>query len=112
MNNKAQENNQEFQIKSYYMKRKFRRYIQIDRKKIEQRKDGFNIGKKDENFIVVHTGEEFKDKCLYNPENKIVHFLIENKENKNHLVWQKSSGSTSSLDEYLLKFGNFLFFFA
>ena len=91
------------QIQNYYMERKFRRYIQIDRKKIEQRKDGFNIGKKEENFIVVHTEGEFKEKCLNNPENKIIHFLIEIKDNKSSFSWQKSSGPTSSLDEYLIK---------
>ena len=71
---RASEKSQDFaQIQNYYMERKFRRYIQIDRKKIEQRKDGFNIVKKEENFIVVHTEEEFKEKCLNNPENKIIH---------------------------------------
>ena len=90
-------------IQSYYMQRKFKRSTQIDRKKIEQMEDELTIGKKDNNFIVVQTEEAFIEKCLNNPENRTVHFLIENKENKNHFLWQKSSGPTSSLDEYLIK---------
>ena len=65
--------------------------------------DPFKIGKKDDNFLVVHTEEAFREKCLNNPEKKVIHFLIESKDNPNHFLWQKSSGPTSSLNEYLIK---------
>ncbi|MFN9959447.1 MAG: hypothetical protein ACK55I_40675, partial [bacterium] len=83
------------QIRNYYRQRKFRRFIQIDRKKLEKEKA--------DDFMIVQTEEEFDEKCLNNPENKIVHLLIEIKDNKSPFLWQKSSGPTSSLDEYLIK---------
>jgi hypothetical protein len=85
------------------MQRKFRRFIQIDRKKIEHRNETFKIEIKDDNFLVVHTEEAFREKCLNNPEKKVIHLLIENKDNRNHFLWQKSSGPTSSLNVYLIK---------
>jgi ankyrin repeat protein len=88
------------QIKTYYMPRKLRRHIKIDRKKIEQRKDGFNIGKKEDDFLIVHTEEEFNEKFSQNPpEIKNIHYLIQN---QNHFVWKKSSGGISALKKYLL----------
>jgi hypothetical protein len=85
------------------MQRKFRRFTQIDRKKIEQRNDAFRLEKKEDDFLVVHTEEAFREKCLNNPEKKIIHLLIDNKDNRNNFLWQKSSGPTSSLSEYLIK---------
>ena len=77
------------------MQRKFRRFTQIGKKKIEQRNDAFRFEKKDDNFLVVHTEEAFREKCLNNPEKKIIHFLIENKDNRNHFLWQNSTNIDS-----------------
>jgi hypothetical protein len=81
------------QIKNYYIKRKLRRFIQIDRKILEDKKE----------FIIVHSEEEFNEKCRRNPEMKNIHLLIENKLNQNHLLWQKSSGPISKLNESLIR---------
>jgi ankyrin repeat protein len=73
------------------MPRKLRRFIQIDRKKIDEKKEAFTM---------VHTEREFNEKCRQNPEMKNVHYLIEN---QNHFVWQKSSGPVSKLNEFIIK---------
>jgi ankyrin repeat protein len=81
------------QIKNYYMPRKLRRFIQIDRKILEQ---------KNNNLIIVHTDEDFNEKCRQNSREKIVHYLIESKINRN-LLWRNSSGSIASLDEFVVR---------
>jgi hypothetical protein len=80
------------QIQKYYMPRKLRRSIQVDRKILEN---------KEAKIIIVHSEEEFNEKCRQNPDNKkSIHYLISN---QNHLLWQKSNGPTSTLNEFLIK---------
>jgi ankyrin repeat protein len=81
------------QIKNYYMPRKLRRFIQIDRKILEQ---------KNNNLIIVHTDEDFNEECRQNPKEKNIHYLIESKINRN-LLWRNSSGSISSLNEFIVR---------
>ena len=64
----------------------FMRFAQIDSLRTEN------------NFIIVHTEEEFNEKCHWN---ECIHFLIVAKDNQN-LVWQKSSGPISTLRDYLI----------
>jgi hypothetical protein len=82
------------QFKDYYMPRKLQRFIQIDRPKIEEKKD---------EFILVQTEVEYNEKCHQNPEKKNIHYLIANQDNQSTFLWQKSSGPVSTLDEYLIK---------
>jgi ankyrin repeat protein len=78
------------QIKHYYMPRKLRRFIQFDRKLLETKKY---------DFIIVHTEEEFNEKCNQNPQIKNVHYLIKDQD---QLKWQKSNGPISTLKKYLI----------
>jgi hypothetical protein len=80
------------QIKNYYIQRKLRRFIQIDRKLLEKKKS---------EFVIVRTEVEFTEKCRQNPDEKNIHFLIESENNQNLLLWQKSSGPVSSLNEFI-----------
>ena len=79
-------------FKNYYMSRKLRRFIQIDRKLLET--------KKDDQFIIVHTKEEFNEKCRQKLKN--VHYLIQDQSNPNHLLWKNSSGPISALKKFLI----------
>jgi ankyrin repeat protein len=79
---------------NYYMPRKLKRSIQIDRKLLE---------KKANDIIFVHTEEEFNEKCRKNPEMKDIHYLIQNNNNRNHLLWKKSNGPISPLNIFIIK---------
>jgi ankyrin repeat protein len=93
---KRENNSKNFdQIKNYYMQRKLRRFIQIDRKKIEEETKA--------EFVIVHSEMEYNEKLSRNPQKKNIHFLIESKLNQNHFLWQKSSGPISKLNDYLIK---------
>jgi ankyrin repeat protein len=86
-------------FKNYYMSRKLRRFIQIDRKLLEAKKD--DKEKKGDDFIIVHTTEEFNEKCSQKLKN--VHYLIEDQSNPNHhFLWQNSSGPISTLKKYAI----------
>jgi hypothetical protein len=88
------------QIKNYYMPRELRRYIRIDMRILEQNKDlKDNEKTKDNKFIIVHTEEEFTEKCRQNPD-KIIHYLIED---QNQFKWQKSKGPISTLNEFIIR---------
>jgi hypothetical protein len=76
------------------MSRKLRRFIQIDRKSLET--------KTDDQFIIVHTKEEFNEKSSNNPQLKNVHYLIQDQNNPNHLLWQKSNGPISTLKKFVI----------
>ena len=54
------------QSKNYYIQRELKRFIQIDRKVMDE---------KENNFLIVHSEEEFKEKCSKYPEEKSVHYL-------------------------------------
>ena len=82
------------QIKNYYIQRKLRRFIQINRKILEQKKS---------ELIIVRTEEEFTEKCRLMPDEKNIHYLIESGNNQNLLLWQKSSGLVSSLNEFIVR---------
>jgi ankyrin repeat protein len=84
------------------MPRKLRRYIQIDRKMLEERKAvrKFKNNKHPHDFIIAHSEEEFNAKCRENTEKIIVHYLIPK---QNNLLWQKSSGPTSTLIEFTIR---------
>jgi ankyrin repeat protein len=89
------------QIKNYYMPRKLRRFIQIDRKSLETKKDDKEKDKKADDFTIVHTIEEFNDKCSQSHSQKRnVHYLIQDENNQNQLKWQKSNGPISTLKKY------------
>ena len=88
---------EEFQ--DYYIERQFKRFIQIDRKILNKNEE--NDQKK--NFVIVHTEKDFEEKCLEWPKTqKSIHYLKRENDNQN-LVWQKSKGSISDLNEFLLK---------
>jgi ankyrin repeat protein len=80
------------QFKNYYIPRNLKRFIQIDRNILHTAEN------KDE-LIIVHTEEEFNAKCHQNPE-KNIHYL---QKEGHRLLWQKSSGSISSLNEYFTR---------
>ena len=90
------------QIKNFYMKRNLKRCIQIDRKILEQKENATDKESKEEDFTIVHTEEEFNEKCRQNPEKKNIHYLTQIEMNKNFL-WQKSSGKIWPLKKYLKK---------
>jgi ankyrin repeat protein len=75
------------------MPRKLRRFIQIDKKFLETKKD---------DFIIVHTEKEFNDKCSQNAQMKNVHYLIQDEINQNQFKWQKSNGPISTLKKCLI----------
>jgi hypothetical protein len=75
------------------MKRKLRRLIQIDMKSLE---------KKQKDFIIVYTEEEFNEKCAQNAQMKNVHYLIQDEINQNQFKWQKSNGAIKTLKKYLI----------
>jgi ankyrin repeat protein len=81
-------------FKNYYMSRKLRRFIQIDRKLLET--------KKEDQFIIVHTKEEFNEKCSQKLKN--VHYLIQDQASNpnHHFVWQNSNGPISTLKKYVI----------
>jgi ankyrin repeat protein len=79
------------------MPRKLRRLIQIDRKLVETKKDDKIKEEKVNDFIIVHTEEEFNEKCNQNQNN--VHYLIQD---QNQFKWQKSYGPISTLKKYLI----------
>jgi hypothetical protein len=82
-------------FKNYYMSRKLRRFIQIDRKLLETKKE-------DDQFIIVHTKEEFNEKCSQKLKN--VHYLIQDQASNpnHHLLWQNSNGPISTLKKYVI----------
>jgi ankyrin repeat protein len=81
-------------FKNYYMSRKLRRFIQIDRKLLET--------KKEDQFIIVHTKKEFNEKCSQKLKN--VHYLIQDQASNpnHHFVWQNSNGPISTLKKYVI----------
>ena len=83
------------ELVDYYIRRKLKRFNQIDRKIL-----------KNENFLIAHTEEDFNIKCQVQPNNKRIHFLKDEKETQ-FLIWQKSNGSISDLNEFLIKRENF-----
>ncbi len=87
------------QIKNYYMPRKLRRLIQIDRKLLATRKFGKEKEKKADDFTIVHTEEDFNKKCAQNAQMKNFHYLIQD---QNQYKWRKSQGPISSLKKYLI----------
>jgi hypothetical protein len=79
------------QIINYYLPRKLRRFIKFDKKLLETKKDDKEQEEKAEDFTIVHTEEEFNEKCSQKPQIKNVHFLIQDKINPNQFKWQKSN---------------------
>ncbi len=92
-----------YQIENYYMPRNLRRFIQIDRKLLETKKDDKEKEKKTDDFIIVHSEAEFNEKCSQShPQIKNVHYLIRDEMNQNQYTWQKSNGPISTLKKYLI----------
>ena len=83
------ENESSNNFKNYYMSRKLRRFIQIDRKSLETNQ-----------FIIVHTKEVFTEKCRLKQKN--VHYLIQDQSNPSHLLWQNSNGPISTLKKFVI----------
>ena len=84
--------------KNYYIQRKLRRFIQIDKKILDKDKKN----EKKETFTIVHTEENFNLKCKENNQKESIHFLLLDNENKN-LIWQKSSDRISDLNDFIIK---------
>jgi ankyrin repeat protein len=100
---KRESNSKNFdQIKNYYMQRKLRRFIQIDRKLLEMKKVDNDKEKKANDFIIVHTEKDFNEKCSQNPQIKNVHYLIQDISNQNQFIWKKSYGPISTIKKYLI----------
>ena len=78
------------EYKNYYIKRNLKRFIQIDRKIIDDKVN---------EFLIVHSEKEFKEKCS---KKKSVHFL-EPKSDSSNFEWKKSKGPISDLNKYLIK---------
>jgi ankyrin repeat protein len=85
------------QIENSYIPRKLKRFIQIDRKLLETKKD---------DLIIVHTEEEFNEKCRQNPLLKNIHYLIQDRNNQNQFKWQMSTGPVSALNGFIAKQDN------
>ena len=83
---------------NFYMSRKLRRFIIIDRKLLETKKDFTE--KQTDPLIIVHTKEEFNEKCSQKLEN--VHYLIQDQSNPNHFLWQNSNGPISALKKFVI----------
>ena len=61
------------QIKNHYMPRKLKRFTQINRKILDTTND---------NFIIVHAEEDYKEQLRQMSEMKSVHYLIKNGKQK------------------------------
>jgi hypothetical protein len=81
------------------MQRKLRRFIQIDGKILVKNKKLKEIEKNAEDFAIALTEEDFQEKCHHNTMKENIHYLIDK---QNHLFWQKSKGSISTLKKYLI----------
>ena len=76
--------------KNYYILRKLKRYfIQIDRKILENQKN---------EFLIVHSEEEFIQKRHEQPD-KCIYYL---KDENQNLLLQKSKGPISNLNEFII----------
>ncbi len=85
------ENETSNNFKNYYMSRKLRRFIKIDRKLLETQKE--------DQFIIVHTKEEFNEKCSQKLKN--VHYLNQDQNNPNNFLFQNSNGPISTLKKFV-----------
>jgi ankyrin repeat protein len=79
------------EYKNYYIKRKLKRFIQIDRKIMDD---------KEETFLIVNSEDEFKEKC--STEKKSIHYLLPISDSSN-FEWKKSKGLISDLNKYIIK---------
>ena len=87
-------------FQEYYIQRQFKRFIQIDKKKLENDKfKAFLIVNSDENFIELSRGNLEKN----------IHYLKNDNPNEN-LVWQKSKGQISDLNDYIIQEETFCLF--
>jgi ankyrin repeat protein len=75
------------------MRRKLRRCVQIEPKILSVNKGEFTI---------VKTDDEYNETCQRYPQKKNIHCLMANQNNKN-LIWQKSSGPISKLNEFIIR---------
>ena len=83
------------------MSRKLRRFIQIDKKLLESKKEDKEKETKTVPLIIVHTKEEFNEKLSQKLKN--VHYLIQDQSNPNHhLLWQNSNGPISTLKKFVI----------
>ena len=91
MKRQNESNYEEF--KNYYIPRQLKRCTKIDSRIFAEKQ-----------LTIVQTEEEFNKKCSQtNPQIKNLHFLLQDKDNKNLFVWQKSNGPISDLSEFILK---------
>ena len=72
------------EFSKYYISRKFKRFVQIERKHFE------NENNKEKRFKIVYTEEDFTKSCQENSKESI-HFLesIHFRENDQFLIWRK-----------------------
>ena len=83
-----------------YIQRKFKRFIQIDKNKLEN--DKFKT------FLIANSDENFIELSRENHE-KNIHYLKNDNLNEN-LVWQKSKGQISDLNDYIIQEETFCLF--
>jgi ankyrin repeat protein len=92
------ENKSNYEVfKNYYIKRKFKRFVRIDLKKLDQERV-----KNPGNFLIAHSRDEFKEKCQKFPKRNIHYLKFEN--NNQQLVWKRSQGNKiSDLNECIIR---------
>jgi len=71
-----------------------------DKEKETKKEEKEKETKKEDQFIIVHTKEEFNEKCRQKLKN--VHYLIQDQSNPNHLLWQNSNGPISTLKKFVI----------
>jgi ankyrin repeat protein len=105
--NKESSKYEEFQ--NYYIPRKLKRFTQIDGKILDKTKSDQKKTKKE--LSIVHSKEEFQEKCSSESSKiKSIHYLQAQEGKKSHLLlWKKSNGPISDLDEFILKQEEFCF---
>ena len=79
---------------NYYIQRKLRRFVQIDKKILDKEKK--------KNYIIVHSEEDFVLECKKNDNEESIHFLKKDNDSKS-LIWQKSRGPISDLNGFIIK---------
>jgi ankyrin repeat protein len=85
--------------KNYYIKRKLKRFIEIDKKILDSEKRNEVKNK----FIIALSKEDFNLKCQENNDKESsIHFLKLSSDNQS-LFWQKSRGPISDLNDFIIK---------
>ena len=87
--------------KSYYIQRKLKRFVQIDKNILKIDDD-----KKKKDILIVNSQEDFAQKCHEQP-NKSIHYL--KSDINQSLTWIKSHGRISVLNDFIINKEEFCF---